>query len=140
MRRHFTFLAVVISLALLAGACSDDATRERDYVREASAIETELVSDVSSRVADQPRDPEVTLRMLEDYRSRFAALEPPSQWEDEHEQVLASLTDLQVALTSLRDSMAEKNAVGVRTALVLANDASDELTEALNVMREESRE
>ena len=139
MMSNRAVVMIVLSCLLLATGCSDDATRERAYVAEASAIEKELIQGVTSRVDGKAQDPAAGIQQLETYRARFAKLDPPSDWEDEHKQVLQGFTELQVALSSLKTALAAKDSSAVRVALISANDASDEIAAALDAMRRDSQ-
>ncbi len=139
--RLITFAAAAL-IAVCAAGCSDDESLRRDYIREARAIERDLIDGAmqnSSEATLAPDGPAKQLAALDDIIARFTALEPPSDWRDEHKRVVESLTKLRVSIKQLDTAMKAEDLAGVKAMLRLSQEAGAELDDALSDMRRDSQ-
>jgi len=109
-RTTATGAGLLLAAALLAAGCgSDGRLSEQEYIEENNKIQKRMAKSTEKLSGDAANDPDalaaqfgVVREDLKEASSDFNALEPPEQWEDEHEVIVTSLEDTADVMTKLQ--------------------------------------
>ena len=99
-------LAIAVAIAAAGcGAAEQDAgsstLSKRQYIQRADELQgaaADVFTTLDGRLPATPTEAAPRIAALDDLVAGYERLEPPSDWRDEHEEILASLAQMRQAL------------------------------------------
>lgn len=132
MPRYLTL--TIASCALLLAGCGDTADKN-EYVEKNNAIQTELQEAMSSLNASG--DEQAVAKAQKSLKAAAAdleALDPPADWQDEHDDLVAAVNDMDGLINDMVEAAEAKDQAALTKAIEGITAAQEQATEAIDAM------
>jgi hypothetical protein len=141
VRRPAFALLVVLAAALTAAGCGGDGSLSKsEYVEKNNAIQTEAMESIGT-LGTASSDPEKAAAQLEEAQAGIDkavkdldALKPPSDWKDEHADLVASLKEMGTVIGEMQTAAKEKDVEALTQAITDINELQTKSSDAINAM------
>lgn len=140
VRRSALAVLAVVATLLVAGCGGDGSLSKNEYVEKNNAIQTEAMESISS-LGTASSDPDKAVAQLDTAQAGIDkavkdldALKPPSDWKDEHADLVASLKEMGTVIGAMRTAAKEKDIAALTKAISDINELQTKSSDAINAM------
>lgn len=137
--------AGLLGAASIAAGCGSDTEQANDYVDQVNTLQVELVDQVNDAVSGTPpADPEAAAEVATDLQGVFetsaddlAAIEPPTDVADLHQQLVGSVSDVGDQIAEAEQAFSSGDPQQAAQAALQLQSATTELQTELNGLIDE---
>lgn len=132
-----TILLTLTAAALLSGCGATDAVDKQDYIKENNKIQEQTAKSFNSLKVDDPKSIDAATKELDAAIGKLDALDVPTDYKDEHEDMISALKELSTVLTDIKKAVAAKDPSQLSELTTRMNASQTKFQDAITAMNKD---